>query len=989
MELLNAQIVESWRIKGGERDGAHWSFEYTTTKSGIGKTTVNWQLYTRGRYTSPTWLSTGCILKLTYNGKTYEVYNEDYTTGSDCSFNDKFRASGSFEVTHLNNGSGSFTVDFNVRIYELYNYHKTSSTEELPVNYPYTKCTAPTSINLSSNIISKDGRALLSWSGAKAGTGVSISGYNIYQKSGSAPTASNYSKKTYHTGASLYVYPNQTAGSKEYFAIETVSNISGYNSSLSSSVVLTTNTPPSISKGSSNYIEGEYRVTLTITESNGQTTNLYYSIDGGPATVYSQTGTTINFKYKINKNTTFAFWANDGLDNSNIIYDTCNVPLNFNQPSAVTSGYEGYISVSDAIITDTNFSKKPIFTQPSATGGSGNYTFKWLVKYGTPQQEIDITNKITNYNNLKQYDASELPIGTQYEVFCKVIDNSNNEEIQQSIKTFRIPSDPILSIMDIEYSDSNKVGDSFQVKFKNLVKINQLVNQKIYFKINSSQQSSYLVTKGITDSGFIKYDASGIASGTDCIFSYYVVDAEGNQSQNYSIDLGAKASPLIFIQGGNYNISYSQTSLKPISQADSSNTMTLSFPAPYRDIDATLTFQLIYRLSDSLYVCDINNPETIEASGITQNITINAITFITSIQEIDDLNGTRIDQSPLFYIKVNDNYGNTAQQQLNPSFKIDWREFPVFSESSVLSIKFIYEGGGTDEQDTNNKIYSKDRIKLEYPQATDSNNNTISYRGVCIFGDSEQEYNLISAENSNEFYLPDTLNQSEGKIKFRIYAEDGTALQGERYNNITSNEYIKVKQYIPQINIINYSLDDTNLTLEYSYTNIDSLNEDYRGLQRFKNSTGNIIVHLIPTDLNSSMEQQIYKYTFPMQNNKFINSSESAIQIVNLPEIPQQSFFVQIEFKFYYSYPGLETDELFFSTSSGRKYIYLTVPTVAYRKNGVGLNTKVVEESAVLDIYPSSSNNLIVIHQEEDKGKIVINLKDGTVTGLTIDCGKW
>lgn len=139
--MASSGIIKSYtRPAGSTGENAHWSFEWTSTKKSAGVTTVSWNLYTRGRYSSPTWLVTGCWLDMTANGTTTRLYSGDGFDGSENSFKDKWRASGSFDVKHSGNGDGSFQINFEVYIYAY--AHKTSSAiATLDPNYTMAQLT--------------------------------------------------------------------------------------------------------------------------------------------------------------------------------------------------------------------------------------------------------------------------------------------------------------------------------------------------------------------------------------------------------------------------------------------------------------------------------------------------------------------------------------------------------------------------------------------------------------------------------------------------------------------------------------------------------------------------------------------------------------------------------------------------------------------------------------------------------------------------------
>jgi hypothetical protein len=97
---------------------ARWSLEYTIGTSSLGKTTVNYTLYTKGRsgYSSNTALATFCYMNIYDTDGSY-LTGYTYNSNSAISFTGQSRSSGSFTVTHNNTGKGSFTVSFDVQFY--------------------------------------------------------------------------------------------------------------------------------------------------------------------------------------------------------------------------------------------------------------------------------------------------------------------------------------------------------------------------------------------------------------------------------------------------------------------------------------------------------------------------------------------------------------------------------------------------------------------------------------------------------------------------------------------------------------------------------------------------------------------------------------------------------------------------------------------------------------------------------------------------------
>lgn len=136
--MASSGTVQSWVNTNSTGTGAYYSFEWTSTQKSAAVTTVSWSLYGRGRSSSPTWLSNYCLVNCTVNGSTTQLYEHKWSSevgdGTGTSFKDNLRTSGSFDVKHSSDGSGSFVIDMTVAIYTT-DQHSTSETVTLDKNY--------------------------------------------------------------------------------------------------------------------------------------------------------------------------------------------------------------------------------------------------------------------------------------------------------------------------------------------------------------------------------------------------------------------------------------------------------------------------------------------------------------------------------------------------------------------------------------------------------------------------------------------------------------------------------------------------------------------------------------------------------------------------------------------------------------------------------------------------------------------------------------
>lgn len=130
-----------------------------------------------------------------------------------------------------------FTAGYHYYRFHLKSTSATSNTWQLgsvvlTINYnpPYTKCSAPTSLSLSADNIAPGAASRLSWSGAGAGTGMTISSYNVY-RSTSAGGSYTYIGNTSNTY--LDVAAPTTNGASYYYKVVTVGSVAGWNSDMS------------------------------------------------------------------------------------------------------------------------------------------------------------------------------------------------------------------------------------------------------------------------------------------------------------------------------------------------------------------------------------------------------------------------------------------------------------------------------------------------------------------------------------------------------------------------------------------------------------------------------------------------------------------------------------------------------------------------------------------------------------------------------------
>lgn len=299
----------------------------------------------------------------------------------------KAKASGAYPPHSI--GSTTFT-----------NYSKSGKWSDiaLTIDYtpPYTACGAP-STSISSATAGKENAVTLSWSGATNGSYNAISGYSIERSS----DGTNYSVlQTVNSSSdygSITVYSPATNNGSYWYRVQTLGSVSGYNSSYSNIVKLT-------SVWSS--------VTAPTSVKANNKTALYYGPTSAPNVQISWSGAsngTNNAITKYNIYTNGAFLGESTTTTYTTSAPTTTTTYKVLSVGTGTLGNSGQSSASAVVNVLTSVSG-PSFTStfPATTGGTVSvawqqtaitgYSFSYTINQVANSQETQIaTTSGTTY----------------------------------------------------------------------------------------------------------------------------------------------------------------------------------------------------------------------------------------------------------------------------------------------------------------------------------------------------------------------------------------------------------------------------------------------------------------------------------------------------------------------------------------------------------------------------------------------------------------
>ena len=381
-------------------NGAYWSFEWSAEATSIkGRTKVSYNIYKRGRNSSPFWLATDCNISVYYNGSWHDILNTGRrvpgSSDNGCSFANDFEDSGNFTVVHSSDGSGSFIVNISAYIDSGVNWEHNASAQEtcvLNTNLAYTACSAPTSVT-ASGIVAPNGNVTVSWSGASGGLSNSITGYDIYWRitsGGSAPSTSTYTNKTSISSSSssdstIINIGTATRGHTIVFGVVTKGSAgSSYDSGIATGGNVKINSKPSKPLGGSvspTIIPAAGgTVTFTVSpgsDSDGQTVGLRYatSING------TRTPCTSSFSLKLTAAGTYYFWSNDGLEDSD---EYITVSVSSNTKPTIAIKVSGTTQETVNTLSGATYVLNPTITLTKGNNGQqNNNTYNYYIHYST------------------------------------------------------------------------------------------------------------------------------------------------------------------------------------------------------------------------------------------------------------------------------------------------------------------------------------------------------------------------------------------------------------------------------------------------------------------------------------------------------------------------------------------------------------------------------------------------------------------------------
>ena len=920
------------------------------------------------------------------------IIGNSYESGSTVSSYPIFTGSGttlgsggSMTVTHNAEGLATFKVSADVSIggYEC----DKSTTFTLTENMPYTKCGAPTSVT-ASGIITPSGTFTVKWSGATAGHANSISGYRVYyllSSNGRAPSISTTTYKDVSASATStsFTLSGATRGYKIVCGVVAKGSVTGFDSDIKTGGLITINSlpaAPSVSVNKTIVPSAGGQVTFTIVAGNdsnsSQTRTLYYST--------SKTGTkskiTSPWSTTVNSTTTYYFWTYDGLEYSSASSGT---KISVNKKISFTVSISGQELESVNNSSGKKYIVSPTITISDISGGQNNKRFTYTLYYGTTES-MTSSKVIYNSDSATQKTVSDIRTlginhegnGAYYQFSIQCNDGVENSSIVKS-NIMYVTKIPLLTGLYNKSDFSNIANFSNEgmathyskflgFKFQrdegyNLLKFNNhnQIAQTINLITNTSDTRGSWTT------------SEEVASSINYNLSYQLGYSNGyiHSATTKNIIKIAKVSL------SNFNFAFNNQIYKFFTDSGTyTNTVGHSYAASPLTSGAIKKYGISNILNKNYFFIKIyTNSKWSDSIGMapdsnsTNNNTIGFNLTAASIAELVNNLFTSAqknsDYSSTIRLYIKNEFGD--ESYIDSAFTISFIEkdnislvskdiHPYGNKNQIDQWQYLKEGMGSLIGNFTIKSYNTNpKGEIYIRRSTETSWQSLTSFNFSGSGEAEPNSPISYSISNLVVQSIGEISNFNYNVNYRLVVRTDA---GTKSFDIYSN--IPVRGHIPAILIVSSnSYDGTNLTINY---NISNFGADITNLKLGNNKKISLYLQgsneekasYIDNDSNyfsTSSKIAIFNYNF--------NNSESSLIKLGISTI--LSTYLKTDTS--KSNPYFETIKTTNLNEIEAGVIFNILPTVAYRKNHLGINIlePSINSDAIIVIGEASGRDTI------------------------------
>ena len=972
---------------GGTIYGLHFKVRLDFDQSIPGKTVVKWTAYFMVDEPNVSNYSAAAYLDLVLSAKEGSVSSERIEAipwkenDGYYHFPSAAPTTGSFIVTHTSEGKASFNLilEGNIGGYKKPFVYKDCGLVELDINIPYTKCGAPTLVS-ASGVITPNGTFTVSWSGASSGHSNNIKGYDIYYlitSSGSAPTTSTKTgvktvNSTSTSGSTTITVSGASRGYTVVCGVVTKGSVDGYNSSIKTGGSVKINELPaapivSVNKNLVSYNQGKGgQVTFILsqgTDPEGAVVSYSYSTSISGTKIDLDAGKT-SFTPTVAKNTTYYFWTKDSCNEYSSSYSSQAIQVNTNPTMSISfnkTQTDNFLA-SDFTV---NFA-------PGANGqSSGNkYTFGYTFEgqnytllnssTSTSYNIGDIRKKLSPLNQNKTYEL---------EFFATRNDNYDTSNKVTAIYSFTTPT--------ITLSNDNGVQSSFSKILK--------------ISMGSGVKGTYTLAQtgnAIVNTDGKSFNTSNVAYGTTINQINFSEGFSVNTTNSLTKVKAFEFSPssgkthpflsdsfLVYTDGalnvsflGKMEPEYGISSVPNLTMkiTNISNSASLTTNGDSSSSDNTFTYSFNGKNLWNTFFTNLQN-KTNQTAKITFSLTNNFNDTFTSKTFDLNLNFKGLIETSSCLLHTGDKYtkGDNEYKCLIQDWQYLKEGMGIYADLSVYS---FYQ--------------AKAQLQIKRKGNTTWTNLGSPFSLIKGNIESNPRYNAARteytfADEGNAIAtLGETLESYELDFRVAFSATDSDTIFFE--NDKWKNIFVKAHQ-IPSANFASISYINKQLSFKLAGVSNGKLPDDsiFESVSITIKETGVKVKNFELSDGTYSVADFSGYFTH----------DDNIYEFLHLAPIFESTLTTSLKSNvasYTEKYPTTKTTEQYLYT-----VIYDISPTIAYRKNHIGINTK--EPSMIGDcvVIISDYGDRKKIYLNSSNHNAIVDLSSGSIENFIIDCGEW
>lgn len=832
-------------------------------------------------------------------------------------------------------------------------------------------------------------------------------------------------------------YANSSTTSK---AIAKINSLPGY---------------PSVTRQTGDSLTMQKSISFTVTagsDSDGQKTSLYYSLDGGATKdVFTSpleiAHDTTGGGGVVSGSNTISFYTYDEYEFSTATTKTF---------TATFAPVIGSVNTAHTYIENMSGNTDTLVSKTDITFSMDSGTVKSVALYLRSASSISglesATEKTVSTNKYSYNDSTKTITITTSDIASLVADGhyyqfafTVSDGIASSTKTSwqtyaRKPSAPVLpTFSSIKNDGLTPEAKSNYYKNKVTITFTNPANNAARAKVTSIVIiASYGGTKEYTcdtssGSKTLTLDLSQVNGNATTTFKFKITDAAGQtKTSETAFATMTKSSALAF--GGNV-INVSNDNLKP-----NTNTADFDIAHPFAQASGTNNIIYSYEMQISSTKATIAEYSEINTNDPTQK------TIRVAAGKINAYASTLVTNYNLAYdttirIRATDGFGSVIE--LTKTIKVNFTEPPVFV-TNTFDIKHDYlTGTSTVSTSTGTKITSTSALNIRMvnsgegiifvlPKATDPNNDIAEYRIFLSRNDfydtsSVLKYNEVAfsqtpwltipyatlengTKDSNYYYYLFKASQytKNEYFYFKLQARDEAGNTSKEI--ICQNYIIGCRTVAPTFSAGNVKVErnGTEVTLSYNFRITDlggsakSTGWDRTYYDNFPNFERTITNYAPKASLviEIAPDQSFTKDVITSSPITYTTSSSKKLADFTHTQTKLSGFAAShakifMRFTLTVSYTLVSGTTTANVVSIPQVYTYFgAVPTVAHRAHKVGINTNSMDQDDVLVVENYQGTRYIRFKGTDASNasktyEITFDLLSGSITGAVIDCGTW